>query len=258
MPALAVGHFHEQPAKQPLHDSFACLWIHRIPEMRQPLIVIPDATIDLQWVDGMFRVAGPDRDPQIEHVSPGSAVVGFRFKPAAASAWLGVPAHEIAGQRLALCDLWGNKARRMAEEVHLQLRTSDLVTALQAVVANRSASLPVDMPMRAAYGLIRQGPAPGTPLLPWLSRALAMSERTLRRRFDESYGYGPKALDRILRYQRFLSLARASRAKNSAALAIEAGYADQAHLIRESQRLTGNTPVEFKRMTDNGSITAPF
>ena len=106
--------------------------------------------------------------------------------------------------------------------------------------------------MRAAYDLIETGPPPDVPLVPWLGRALAMSERTLRRRFDESFGYGPKTLDRILRYQRFLRLARQSPAP-TAMLAVEAGYSDQAHLVRESRRLTGSTPLQIARMlTDTG------
>jgi AraC-like DNA-binding protein len=78
-----------------------------------------------------------------------------------------------------------------------------------------------------------------------------MSERTLRRRFDESFGYGPKTLDRILRYQRFLGLARASTG-SAAMLAVDAGYSDQPHLVRESRRLTGSTPRELERIVGNG------
>ncbi|TGT34837.1 helix-turn-helix domain-containing protein, partial [Mesorhizobium sp. M8A.F.Ca.ET.165.01.1.1] len=68
-------------------------------------------------------------------------------------------------------------------------------------------------------------------------------ERTLRRRFDDTFGYGPKTLDRILRFHRFRRLQRQQSDASTALLAIEAGYADQAHLIRESRRLTGVTPT---------------
>jgi AraC-like DNA-binding protein len=101
--------------------------------------------------------------------------------------------------------------------------------------------------MRAAYGLLEDGVAPEAPLVPWLMRVLDMSERTLRRRFDESFGYGPKALDRILRYRRFQRLSSQS-GRPTAILASEAGYADQAHLVRESRRLTGSTPRQVERI----------
>ncbi len=36
---------------------------------------------------------------------------------------------------------------------------------------------------------------------------LGVSERQLRRRFEDAVGYGPKTLARVLRFQRFLALA---------------------------------------------------
>jgi AraC-like DNA-binding protein len=54
-------------------------------------------------------------------------------------------------------------------------------------------------------------------------------------------------LRRILRFQRFLALAwlRARPSTQVADLALEAGYADQAHLSRETARLEGRSPRNF-------------
>ena len=97
--------------------------------------------------------------------------------------------------------------------------------------------------MGFAFDIIDRGLPADKPLVPFLLRSLHMSERTLRRRFEESFGYGPKTLDRILRFHRFRRLRQASSDTSTAVLAIEAGYADQAHLIRESRRLSGITPA---------------
>lgn len=214
-----------------------------------PVVVVPDGTIDLQWIDGTFRVAGPDAAPQTEVVAAGGTVIGFRFRPAAAAAWLGAPASELLDQRLPLESLWGAKARRLAAGVRGDQEVVDLIGSLEAIIGQRTPPhASADASMRAAYRLIAAGPPVGAPLVPWLCRALAMSERTLRRRFDESFGYGPKTLDRILRHRRFLRLSRLSGWASTAMLAAAAGYADQAHLIRESRRLTGSTPLELKRI----------
>jgi AraC-like DNA-binding protein len=56
-------------------------------------------------------------------------------------------------------------------------------------------------------------------------------------------GYGPKTLHRIFRLRRFLALSRRPADSGSlAALALEAGYADQAHLGRECSELAGVSP----------------
>jgi transcriptional regulator GlxA family with amidase domain len=83
-----------------------------------------------------------------------------------------------------------------------------------------------------------------------LARELATSERTLRRRCHEAFGYGPKTLARILRFQRFLSLARKTSAATLAALAAQAGYSDQAHLCREARVLSGHAPSALLSLLD--------
>jgi AraC-like DNA-binding protein len=253
-PVLAIGQFRERPAAAFLRGAFVATWVHELPRSgAPPVVVAPDGTIDLQWIDGAFRVAGPDRDAQTEILPAGTTVIGFRFHPAAAARWLGVPAMAIVGRRLALDELWGARARRQSGAVRGGQPGADLVAALEAAIARGTPEdATIDASMRAAYDLIAAGPPPGAPLVPWLGRGLGMSERTLRRRFDESFGYGPKTLDRIMRYQRFRRLARGSK-QSIAILAVEAGYADQAHLIRESRRLTGSTPQQLERMLRAGS-----
>lgn len=248
VPAQTTGSFHRQVLSARLRGSFASIWVHRMDATNAPPIVItPDATIDLQWIGGTIRVAGPDREPQIEILPAGELVIGFQFHPAAAAAWLGVPLSELADPRLPLEDLWGNRARRLASHVHTEESLEGLLSSLEEAVAGETLLPKTDAPMRAAYDLIERGAPRDAPLVPWLMRALDMSERTLRRRFDESFGYGPKTLDRILRYQRFLRLS--GRSKNpTAILASEAGYSDQAHLVRESRRLTGSTPGQIQRL----------
>ena len=248
VPAQATGSFHERAASAWLRGSFAATWVHRMdPASPPPIVVTPDATIDLQWIGGCFRIAGPDKKPQTEVLAADEVVIGFRFHPAAAAAWLGVPLMELVSQRLSLDDLWGARARHLASRVRIGNSVKDLASSIEEVVAEEMASREPDIPMRAAYHLIERGPPPNAPLVPWLTRALEMSERTLRRRFDESFGYGPKTLDRILRYQRFLRLSSQSNS-STAILASEAGYSDQAHLVRESRRLTGSTPQRLNRL----------
>jgi methylphosphotriester-DNA--protein-cysteine methyltransferase len=80
-----------------------------------------------------------------------------------------------------------------------------------------------------------------------LAADLGLSERQLRRRCHAAVGYGPKTLDRVLRFRRFLDLAGADPGRDLALLALDAGYADQAHLTRECSRLAGLTPAALMR-----------
>jgi AraC-like DNA-binding protein len=78
-----------------------------------------------------------------------------------------------------------------------------------------------------------------------LGPALGIGERQLLRRFNAAVGYGPKLLDRVLRFQRFVDRAPAvaGEGEQLARAAAELGYADQAHLSRDCKRLSGLSPL---------------
>jgi len=247
MLAQATGIYRERPVSGSLRHHFACAWVHRLPATgAEPILVVPDGSIDLQWVDGVLRIAGPDREPQTEALAPGAIVVGFRFGPGHAAEWLGLSAAELLNRRIPLDEIWGREASRLAEEVGAARGIADLVQRLEHGLVQRAAGrAPSRSYSQAAYRLLTEGAPPRKELIPWLADELALSERTLRRRFGEAFGYGPKTLDRILRFQRFLTLLRGTGHRSLAELAAVAGYADQAHLTRESRRLAGGTPGEI-------------
>lgn len=74
-----------------------------------------------------------------------------------------------------------------------------------------------------------------------LRGSAAVEERQLRGRGLAAFGYQPTLLARLLRLHHFLALARSTPPARStlAALAAAAGYADQAHLSRDSRAWTG-------------------
>lgn len=217
VPAETTGRFLSWRAIAPGLDAFSAIWAHELPKDQSvPVVVTSDATIDLQWINGAFRVAGPDRQATTEHLPAGTVVIGFRFRPGAAAPWLGMPISEITDLRVDLAALWGARADCAAREVPDEVDIARLVQSLQGVVGRMAPeSVADDELMRTAYQLIAAGPPAGVPLVPWLCRALAMSDRSLRRRFGEAFGYGPKTLERILRLRRYCA-AQATGHKRSA------------------------------------------
>ena len=81
---------------------------------------------------------------------------------------------------------------------------------------------------------------------------IGLSMRQLRRRCHAVVGYGPKTLQRVLRFRRFVGridagLPSGQDTHDLAALAAQAGFADQAHLTRECRALAGLTPAMLAR-----------
>ena len=244
--AQQAGQYREYSVPRLLRDHFSCIWVNRLSDSRLgPFVVIPDGTIDLQWIAGRWRIAGPDRLPMTEHLPAGTIVIGFRFQPASAPAWLNADASAFCGRRVWLEDVWG-RAGRDADLAASAHGPDPMIDAIGGVLTRWAGSKPKPDPaMMHAYRMMVSGPPHRHRLVPWLMQELALSERTLRRRFEQAFGYGPKTLDRILRFQRYLGFGRGAETVPHALRATAAGYADQSHLVRECRRLALCTPSQL-------------
>jgi AraC-like DNA-binding protein len=235
--------YRELPLPGPPARHVACLWTRDAEPVASVRRILPDACVDVVWVRGdRLVVAGPATGPVLSALPAGAAAAGVRFRVGAAGSALGVPAGELRDRNVELAEVWGARAaRRLADRLERAATSDAAVAALVAAVCER---LP---PARDLDGVVRaaalRAAAPRT-AIERVASDLGLGERQLRRRVADAVGYGPKTLQRVLRFQRFLALARAAEGTpDLAALAFEAGYADQAHLTRECTRLAGLPPA---------------
>jgi AraC-like DNA-binding protein len=166
-------------------------------------------------------------------------IIGARFAPGAGAAWLKLPLSEITGLSIPLSDIAPEKAAA------LEPRLSDcpdepaalsLFATLLSELAREEAE--PDPEARMIFAAADDGSG----RIGDLRQRLDIGERQLRRRAHHHFGYGIKTLERIRRLQRFMALCRASETLSLAALALEAGFSDQAHMTREIGDLTTLTP----------------
>ncbi|MEI9988098.1 MAG: helix-turn-helix domain-containing protein [Aliidongia sp.] len=76
-------------------------------------------------------------------------------------------------------------------------------------------------------------------------------------RFTDRFGLPPKRTARILRFNRAVALLRAGTLDSWSGLAIDCGFYDQAHMIRDFHRFAGSAPVEFlaRQLPDGGGVS---
>lgn len=262
---MAPGFYRERPVVPALRRHFVSVWFHRKPSsVAGHSAVVPDACAGLVWCRGNLVVAGPDRQVHLETVEPGTTVVGMRFVPGVTATLLKVPASEILGARLPLDCFWRSKARELTDVIGDATEPLAIAEQLETALAKMAGNFDSpDRRSRLIFTSIAKSRRPGRAVVPELMSALDCSERTLRRHCESAFGYGPKTLDRVLRIQRLLELARVRPELGLANLAGMAGYADQAHLSREARRLTGLTPMAIlgqfsqSRGFANGAPAAP-
>ena len=80
-----------------------------------------------------------------------------------------------------------------------------------------------------------------------VARRVGLSQRRFIRVFAAEVGLTPKLYGRVRRFQRALALVRGVPAPDWAQLAVECGYFDQSHLIRDFRAFAGLTPEEYLR-----------
>jgi AraC-like DNA-binding protein len=223
---------HVSPAG--LENVVACLW-ESAPDEDRTQLVVPDGCLDLIWTAGRdLVVAGGDTGPRSVHLPAGTRLSAIRLRPGAAGAVLGLPACELRDREVPLSLAWGESAARLEEAIACASPQGRL-DLLAAAVAERRAE-PDALVAAAAQRLA----APRARVAD-VAAQLGVGERALHRRLLASVGYGPKVLARVARLRRLVALGDGPLASR----ALEAGYANQAHMNDEVRRLTGTTPVRF-------------
>jgi AraC-like DNA-binding protein len=226
----------------------ACLWASVVPDDGDSRgLVLPDACSDLIWEQGVGAyVAGPDTGPVATVTRPGTVLVGVRFRPAAGGQVLGLPLSELRDQRVPLADLRADAARGLPAA----LTPAEAAARLRDVAGTWIADSIRDPAIDEAASLLRD-PAARTEDI---AGRVGLSERQFRRRSHAAIGYGPKTLQRILRFQRLVRLLdAAAEPPDLASLAALTGFADQPHLTRECAALSGLTPAALARTRRPGA-----
>jgi AraC-like DNA-binding protein len=211
----------------------ACTW-EQTTSVGRELRIVPDACVDLIWSGEGLSIAGPDTKARVVALAPGTWCVGVRLRPGMAGAVLRMPASELRDCTVEAAEVLGYEvAAPLLEALTAGL---DPHALLLRVMQERGVHEP-DPLVGAAVAALGQPRA----RVSAVAADLGVSARQLQRRVSAAAGYGPKMLARVLRFRRLQALAPAPLVE----LALEAGYADQAHMTAEVRLLAGLSPVRF-------------
>lgn len=218
----------------------AVLWrSDRAPGDRSPAstLIMPDGCMDIIWLGGALVVAGPDTVAHVAGGQGGPTAVGLRFAPGRAPGVLGVPAHTVRNERIPLESVW---SARLVGELGERLSGHARPGAeLERLLAREIARLIQSPDDAAALVRMVRGRLPVADI----AERTGFSERQLRRRSHDAFGYGLATLSRVLRFQD--ALPRIRSGIPLADVAASCGYADQAHLSREVKGFAGVSPREL-------------
>ena len=193
---------------------------------------------------GGFVAGMDDRFALTEHDGFQSGVQ-VNLTPIGARLFFGLPMSELAGQVVSSRDLLPRRHRSLAERLEPLPDWDARFDLVEEVLSEGLARAQVDTSV-VAWAVQRIEESGGAVDMRALARDLGYSPKHVIRLFHDQVGMPPKRLARIVRFTRLARHLRKGGAGTWAELALDFGYYDQAHLVREVKRFTGVTPTQAR------------
>lgn len=255
-----MNYAEHQPSPA-LAKHLECIWF--VSETRSPPAngiaerVLPDGCVEWifhlgvpfrRWLNGRWElqprsllVGELTRFILLQPTGP-VATMGVRFRPGGAYRFLPFPLDTLTDQSISTGDIWGREGSYLEEAV---LDASDDVErkrVIEKFLVARLLSATPRPQFEAAVSVIMQ--SRGQTRVAELAAGVGWSPRQLEREFRTKAGLSPKALARIIRFQSLLQLVGEAPLRQWASLALEGGYSDQPHMVREFREFAGQSPTE--------------
>ena len=255
--------YEEFRPAEPLAKFIKCFWVleSAASQSAAPERILPDGCTEIVFhlgdpfdqhkADGtterqpLALLVGQMREHLLIQPTGRVRVLGVRFWPGGAYPFLALPQIEIAGRVVALDSIWG----AITSELHSRIADSATPAAsVRQVETTLLACLSRfrrrdDGVLNAIALILRSG---GCLPVESLAKNMGISLRKLDRTFNTRVGLTPKTLCRIVRFQRvFKMLERTDSGRGWAQIALDCGYYDQAHFVKEFKEFAGEAPTSY-------------
>lgn len=171
-----------------------------------------------------------------------SIIMGVRFRPGAAYRFLPTPLDELTDQNIPTGDLWSREGKRLEEAINEAEDDVERQRIVEEFLLRRLSTTTSRPRFEfAVKEIIRHR---GQMRVGEVASEIGLSSRQLEREFRLNAGLAPKAFARIIRFQNLLRLVGERSLREWTALALEGGYADQPHMVREFRDFAGQSPSE--------------
>lgn len=199
-------------------------------------------------------LSGPQSRHMIINTDPQEAVMGIHLHPGGLYPFLKMPIDEVSNQFFSLEQLWGQGARLLYEQL---LEADGAFSRFQLLerhlFAMRKDARETHPAISWALEVLQDR---GGGLPSWSMAAIEahvnLSARRFIQLFKREVGMTPKRFARLQRFQALLpwlqkplSAERGCQEASWAALALQCGYCDQAHMNRDFRAFAGITPSEY-------------
>lgn len=241
-PGVRYAEFAPSPDLAPL---VYCYWELSAPEVLESSFnyrILPDACMDVIIDCGSADawVAGATAEVSTVELGSRFSFFGMRFLPGVLPLLAGCDAAE-ASRRMADLAETGVSAHLSSESIAEGVDALDRVRRAECMLRTlRNSMRQPDRRVQFALSVLTSGRGD---VAVEQEMVWAVTPRHLRRLVRSAVGLTPKELARVFRFQSMLRNLRRCSRKSWMDAALQAGYCDQSHWIREMKRMYGLTPA---------------
>jgi AraC-like DNA-binding protein len=178
-------------------------------------------------------------------------VFGIKFRPGAFYPFVKSPISQLTDRAVAVGDVFGTEAQALEATLLAQSDAEKMIELFELFLRAR---LPErDENIALINQIVDQVIADRaiTKVAEVASR-FSLSSRTLQRLFSQYVGVSPKWVIKRYRLQEATDQLADGEAVNWAKMALDLGYFDQAHFIKDFKTIVGRTPAEYARQVGAG------
>lgn len=194
---------------------------------------------------GSALVAGATTRSYLYDPRQRASVLGVHFRPGGAFPFLAISPSEIVDTHVPLEDLWGSGARNLRERLLEARSPSERLRLMEAALLVRlRQARPGHPAVRAAVAALRDG-GNGARVAE-VAAAVGLSRRRFIEVFEREVGLTPKLYARLQRFHVVKQrIATRGGPASWATFAVECGYFDQSHMLRDFVEFSSMSPASY-------------
>ncbi len=218
-------------------------WDVAEPEVHE---VLPHPSVQLVLERGYSRLSGVPTGKFTRRLEGKGCVLGTKFRPGGFRPFLGRAVSSLTDKLLTLTEAFGPDGNELETRA---LACADPREGFGIVQDFLRSLGPEPDPAIELVGRIAERAATDRDItrVDHLVKAFGLGTRKLQRLFDDYVGVSPKWIIQRYRLHEAAERIAAGTATDGATLALDLGYADQAHFIRDFKKLVGSSPAEYAR-----------
>lgn len=250
-PTFSQGHFehHRQLPSAPLAGLVEHYWhvrwdLRGLPAQHQA--TLPHPSVHLVVEHGQARIYGVHHGRFVRQLQGQDQVFGIKFKPGGFYPFCRQPVATLADRSVDVTACFGAAGADLAQRV---LATSGFEAMCAIAQAFLLRHLPAADAQVARVSSLLERIAQDTTIVS-VDDVLALghlNKRGMQRLFQKYVGASPKWVIQRYRLHEAIAQVQAGKTLSWSALALELGYFDQAHFVRDFRQLVGMAPGEYEK-----------